>query len=101
MPEDGIHGAQRDDKPFDSMTELASQIIEATESKDALPEGHRMIVMVTDGETSGIGVEGYDGEMSEMTISAITDMMIHLKGLLNSAGKDFQIIPMDGPIGQG
>lgn len=86
-----VHNVKRsEDTPNDPMTELANVALKAIEAAD--PDA-RAIVMVSkrDGTKmlAGMGACGYAEDAD-----TVVDMLMNLRAMLQTMGKDLQVIPL-------
>jgi hypothetical protein len=96
----GLKDLKVDDKPFDRLTRLCAVLVEALdEAVDAEREADlsaelsdvRGIIFLSDAEHSGIEMFGY-----EETAEGMTDLLIHMKAIFTSMGKQFGVMTDQG-----
>lgn len=77
------------DTPKDRLTRICDKM---TVTFDMHPETRpkdRCMVFIDDGEMGGIVLHGYDDQ-----VEAMTDLLLHLRAIFRSAGKEFDIMFM-------
>ena len=84
----------RSDEPHDrltglcnDMTDLLDALVTAEQEKNPDAKNVRAIVFLDDDDAGGIVVHGYD----DMT-DAMVDLLMHVKAMFNSMGKDVEFV---------
>lgn len=74
-------------QPHDRLTRICDKM---TQTFDLHPEHHeddKCMVFLDDGHRGGLVIHGYEDE-----ISAMADLLMHLKAMFKAAGKDMDIV---------
>ena len=81
----------RSGKPRDRLTRLCDAM---TTALDAHPERgeEKCVVFLQDGELGGLQLHGYDDDAE-----ALTDLLIHLKAIFESAGMELHFAAIPDP----
>jgi hypothetical protein len=76
-------------EPFDRLTELCKTMTDSIETEEnAEVKG---IIFLNEGERAGIQLFGYD-----TTVEGMADLLVHLKALFASQGKQFGVMTDQG-----
>jgi hypothetical protein len=79
-------------EPHDRQTRIAARLIDASEADPELAAGERIVVLVSDDETGGLGLRGYDGDDPT---AAVVDILGHARAIMRAYGGDLALLPLD------
>jgi len=89
----GLNEVTSSERPHTRLTRICDTMTESFDAHPEHQEGDKCMVFLDDGKTGGIVLHGYEDQ-----IEAMTDLLMHLKAMFKSAGKEFDIMFL-GPEG--
>ena len=78
-------------EPHDRLTRICDQLLDTFDAADEKQDGDKLIVFISDGTKSGIGIH-HDWEDPS---AAVTALFIHLQAMMKSIGKEMIIVPIN------
>jgi hypothetical protein len=78
------------DQPQDRLTRICDDMTKVFDHHPEHIDGDKCMVFLDDGHRGGIVLHGYDDQ-----VEAMTDLLMHMKAMFKSAGKNFDIVFLD------
>jgi hypothetical protein len=87
-----MSGEMRTTEPHNRLTRLCEAM---TDALDAHPErgSEKCVVFLQDGDQGGLILHGYDDD-----VDAMADLLLHIRAIFRSHGKEMFILPMGGDM---
>jgi hypothetical protein len=78
-------------EPHDRLTRMGNEVLEAILVHPEYKPGVKAIVFLHDDGMAGIGLQGYDEDLTE----AVVDLFVHLKAMFAAMGKELSLFPIE------
>jgi hypothetical protein len=82
---------RRTTEPHDRLTRLCAAMTDTLDAHPEMGDDVQCMVFLQDGESGGLQLHGYDDDTQ-----AIIDLVMHLRAIFRSNGKELILAPISG-----